>query len=489
MLLLTFPQQQSAGEEEQQAAPAAGGVAKEPRPPLASLAGAGLSYAVSLSQLRQHPTCILNFVAELLAEQKSAANAGAVAAAASAPPAAAARPLLLCHEVKECSFREFAPVFRVLTGQYLSPVQVVASARVLDFFGISPGALLVSSVSAENSAAVLEAATRRRRPAAPRREGRCLCPCSTRAPPRGLSLCWSKAPLRRLPVLGAGRTTSQWLPLAQLFLLRLRGWASAGGAAPCAAAVSRPRSAARSALTAAKPAACSTSPRTVRCASPPPAARRPPVQRAPSAAEGAAPGKRRRMAAAMATRNPARVVMQAIVEDFSLLDGEAYSSELDRRLDEEWDYGSGGGELYGGSLQDIAKARLARQQDARARAAAHGAEQLLQSAGGAAVPPIAAAPAAPPPAPQQPFFSADEAVVCCSSIERTRVVAEAAKQLGLPYASFRVVLVEGARSATYGGEAMCKEPAGAPTTHHLSFPLSSKESASPSAAACAPPGA
>jgi hypothetical protein len=41
-------------------------------------------------------------------------------------------------------------------------------------------------------------------------------------------------------------------------------------------------------------------------------------------------------------------------------------------------------------------------------------------------------------------FSADDAIICCSSGERTRVVAEAAKALNLPFVRFRVAFVEGA---------------------------------------------
>lgn len=72
VLVLSFPS----------AAAAAGGggsgdstTQKQQQPaPLQALA-AGRSYAVSLSQLRQHPDCIVNTVAELLAEESAAATA------------------------------------------------------------------------------------------------------------------------------------------------------------------------------------------------------------------------------------------------------------------------------------------------------------------------------------------------------------------------------------------------------------------------------
>lgn len=51
---------------------------------------------------------------------------------------------------------------------------------------------------------------------------------------------------------------------------------------------------------------------------------------------------------------------------------------------------------------------------------------------------------------------ADEAIIVCATEERALLVAEAAKQLGLPYARFRVLFVEGRLQE--GGEAFMEPP-------------------------------
>lgn len=51
---------------------------------------------------------------------------------------------------------------------------------------------------------------------------------------------------------------------------------------------------------------------------------------------------------------------------------------------------------------------------------------------------------------------ADEAIIVCATEERALLVAEAAKQLGLPYARFRILFVEGRLQE--GGEAFMEPP-------------------------------
>lgn len=81
-----------------------------------------------------------------------------------------------------------------------------------------------------------------------------------------------------------------------------------------------------------------------------------------------------------------------------------------------------------------------------------GAAATVVGARAAAAPP----PPAVKPLPQEILALADEAIMVTTTDERARVVAEAAKALGLPYVRFRAVFAEG--RLTYDGDGMWDTP-------------------------------
>jgi hypothetical protein len=122
ILLITFP-------AEQASAPAA------PAAPLQALADAR-SYAISLAQLAQHPTCILNTYAELKQQQQEAD---------------AAVLTYKLYECRACSYEEFGTVFRAIHGLYVRAADLVACSRALLFFGIGLQAVLVDTANVDNA--------------------------------------------------------------------------------------------------------------------------------------------------------------------------------------------------------------------------------------------------------------------------------------------------------------------------------------------------
>jgi len=120
VLLFTFPNEDAQPSDGSEAAP------------LEVLAMAR-SYALSVAQVAQHSTCILNVSAELILHELG--------------PNARVLPF----ECRACSYDAFGVVFKALSGIYVSTEELLEHVGALDFFGISLANVLVATVNADNA--------------------------------------------------------------------------------------------------------------------------------------------------------------------------------------------------------------------------------------------------------------------------------------------------------------------------------------------------
>lgn len=437
VLLLTFP---PAPEAADPLPPAVGSGAA----PLRDLA-AGRSYALSVSQLRRHPDCILNTVAELLSAD--AATAGIdEETGIEETGVGRGKTTILRHQITECSFEDFAVVFRVITGQYVSPAQAVSGARVLDFFGISPESVLVSAVNTENAAAALEAAkdaasagtgaspvlsaeVAARAVAGLQEEyssdavNAAGAAVSTALASMGLGgrccdLC-GRGPGQREGPQAPGLAQEDEQGAAK----RMRVPAAGAGAtdAVCAALV----------VCCSQRSYCGEACRLLDAPAhaplcPAAAALRPAVPSSPVSSADEDSESIDEYSGCDDFEFDFNACIASHVRAVAVLDGEKYSEAMAALSD----LADNDGELIEIALRQAAGIRLRRIAQQRELDAARRADELLR---------LGLRPAS---------FSADDAIICCSSEERTRVVAEAAKALNLPFVRFRVAFVEG--SLFYG---------------------------------------
>ena len=101
------------------------------------------SYALSARAIRAIPTCIFNGKLDFDAAQRAASGAANI---------------IVTFECRDCSYDDFAVVWRVLNGLYVPVADLVTGARVLDFFGVPAEASLVDCANKDNKEATPAAA-------------------------------------------------------------------------------------------------------------------------------------------------------------------------------------------------------------------------------------------------------------------------------------------------------------------------------------------